>query len=348
MINQKMKGMFSFIMSFSLMACSIEQAMNDPIAHFSRVQTISIPVFNKIELENYEIYRPWECVKVGHKYYLFDLKNSDVFASIDDETGCCMRGVNIGDGPDEVLLPERFVIEGNDVTFYDGASLKRYVLVETKDSVLKIELYQDIGIEAISYPTFHGDKMLTKGWTGNTWLRYYKGEDIIGTSDFPYFPETDVLSDLEKISVFRSGQQKFCPDGTRVVATIDDGCALAIFSCSDEGMEEIAMLKYYPPKFKPINNPYQPMTTSKDSKMGFVDVCCSEDYIFALYSGKIFGEDIFSSHYGGHVFVYDWEGNPIKHYKLEKDLFTIEIDESNGILYGIGNDSEGCILEYKF
>ena len=328
------------------MACSTEQAIKDPIEHFSQIREIPLSVYNKVELESYGIYRPWECIRTNEKYYVLEDKRSNVFSSINSITGSFYQGVNIGSGPGEVLLPERFILEGEDVTFYD-TTMKRYKLVENKDSTLSVEVFKDIGIEAISYPTFHGDKMLTKGWFDDAWLHYYIGKNIIDAIEFPSFPETDGLSGIEKMSVFKNGQQKFSPDGNKAAVTISSGCVLAIYNCTDDGLDEVAMLKYFPPKFVAIDYEYQPLATSQSCKIGFVDVCCTNQFIYALYSGKILGDDLFTSHYGGHVFVYDWEGMPVKHYKLERDLFTIEIDEDDGILYGTGNDPEGCILEYK-
>ena len=341
-----MKKVALYLVMFSFMACSSDQAIKDPIEHFSHTKKIPISVYNNIELESYGIYRPWECVKTNGKYYVLEEKKGNVFSSINPITGSFYQGVNIGNGPGEVLLPERFMLEGKEVTFYDTTK-KRYKLVENKDSTLSVEVFKDIDIESISYPTFHGEKILSKGWFVDAWLHYYIGKDEIDTIDFPSFPETDGLNGLEKMSVFKNGQQKFSPDGNKAVATISSGCALAIFDCTDDGLDEVAMLNYFPPEFVAIEYEYHPLTISRNCKIGFVDVCCTNQFIYALYSGKIFGDDIFTSHYGGYVFVYDWKGNPVNYYKLEKDLFSIEIDEQNGILYGIGNDPEGCILEYK-
>ncbi len=344
---RRMKRLILLFMTVFFMACSSDQAIKDPIQHFSHAKQISSSVYNKIDLEQFGVLKPWECIKAKGKYYIFENKKSHVFSSINPADGCAYQGIDIGDGPEDVHFPERFVIEDGDVTFYDGSTMRRYKLIENQDSTLRAEEYRDIGIEAISYPAFHGEKMVAKGWSGDAWLYYYSGKAKIGTFDYPSFPETDRLSGLEKMSVFRNGQQKFSPDGSKIVATIDSGCALAIINCTDTGLDKVAMLEYYPPMMVAIENEYQPFAISRNCKIGFVDVCCSNQFIFALYSGKIFGDDIFTSHYGGYVFVYDWEGNPVKYYKLEKDLFTLEIDEDNDILYGIGNDPDGCILEYK-
>ena len=107
------------------------------------------------------------------------------------------------------------------------------------------------------------------------------------------------------------------------------------------------MIEYFPPEFVKADYKYSKTIQAENNKTGFLDLSCSNDYVYALYAGKVLGDDIFTAYYGDHVFVYDWNGNPVRHYKLEKELFMFGVDEEKGILYGIGNDPEGCILEYK-
>lgn len=48
-----------------------------------------------------------------------------------------------------------------------------------------------------------------------------------------------------------------------------------------------------------------------------------------------------------HVLIYDWDGKPIKHLMLEKPIYgNLNYDSETHILYGIGYDPEGMILEY--
>lgn len=332
-----------------LVACSCEQATYDnPIKHFSKVRSEKLIHTKRVDLETYGVYRPWDVVKKGDSYYVYDYSSRDKsFCQINQNSGIFRSGVSIGSGPGELQMIERLLVEGDEVTVYDGVHRKRYRIIENVDSILKVEEYKNVEVDLISYPTFWGERMATKGFTGENWIRLYNGNKEVGTGRFPYFPETNRLSSQEKVSVFRNGQQKFSPDGSKLAVCISNGCAIAMYDCNDVSLEERMMWEYFPPVFSLANYEYQKTALSLKSKAGFLDVACTNEYVFALYSGKTLSDGLSTAYYGNHVFVYDWDGFPCKHYVLDKELFVFNIDIENNILYGVSNDPEGCILEYK-
>lgn len=343
-----MNKVLLFLICLIMYACSTEQAYNDPLAHFSKASNTMLNVSSKIDLEEYEVYRPWDVVKQGKRYYVYDESSRDkAFTLIDKETDTVKQGVGIGDGPGELRFIERLLLDGSSVTVYDGINHKRYRIMESEDSCLYVEPFINIDIELVSFPTFSGNRIAFKSFSGESWIHYYVGNDEIGTGSFPSFEETDRLQIEEKVSVFRNGQQKFSPDGTKLASCISDGCAIAMYDCNDSSFKEINMLEYFPPVFTFVDYDYQKTAITTQNKVGFVDIACTNEYVYALYSGKRLADGIFTAYYGSHVFVYDWDGNPIIHYELEEELFKIGIDESEGIIYGPANAPEGCILEYK-
>jgi len=79
----------------------------------------------------------------------------------------------------------------------------------------------------------------------------------------------------------------------------------------------------------------------KDAKDGYIDLCLTDNYIYALYSGKTDRLDITSNQ----VFQFDWKGNPIRKYMLDHALVGFAVDEKNNKIYGI-DFSDNPLIEF--
>lgn len=92
--------------------------------------------------------------------------------------------------------------------------------------------------------------------------------------------------------------------------------------------------------------------SQKNAKNGFIIASVSEKYIYSLYSGKIFDtssmEKLKSAYLSDYVYVQDWEGKPVKRYKLDQEVRSIAIDEKNNILYAASYlGGEPHIVKYQ-
>ena len=87
---------------------------------------------------------------------------------------------------------------------------------------------------------------------------------------------------------------------------------------------------------------------SRDNIAGFGAVDCDDNYVYALYSGRTVNthQALFSR--CEHLFVYDWDGNPIKHYILDIPLFnSISYDKEKKCIYGLAENPEGVLIAYQ-
>lgn len=80
-----------------------------------------------------------------------------------------------------------------------------------------------------------------------------------------------------------------------------------------------------------------------DERKGYLDVCCSDDFIYALYSGRKFSEG--NSSYGRTVRVLDWNGKFEYEYILDRDILSIDYSPDEHSLYGISSLME--IVKYE-
>lgn len=76
------------------------------------------------------------------------------------------------------------------------------------------------------------------------------------------------------------------------------------------------------------DNLYVPIH-SKETKYAFLDSFVSEKFIYALYSGT-------TRPFASKLFIYDWEGNPLKIFNLSAEItyFTIRESLQDTVLYG--------------
>ncbi len=72
-------------------------------------------------------------------------------------------------------------------------------------------------------------------------------------------------------------------------------------------------------------------TPGQNTRYGFLKGHVTEKYVYLLFSGY----DVKSPHrfYGNRIFVYDWNGNPIKEISLKNDIVDFSATSDNTMLY---------------
>ena len=85
---------------------------------------------------------------------------------------------------------------------------------------------------------------------------------------------------------------------------------------------------------------------TEDTQIGYLNICATEDYIYALYTDKKACESARKSNI---VLVFDWNGNPVRKYLLDTDVYYMAVDESlQSMFAAIKNSEKGwSIICYK-
>ncbi|SHG74771.1 TolB-like 6-blade propeller-like [Fodinibius roseus] len=88
------------------------------------------------------------------------------------------------------------------------------------------------------------------------------------------------------------------------------------------------------------------LSLSDDTIRAYIDLASTDKRIYALYSGKKITEK--KNNLGKYVLVFDWDGNFIKSFELDRYAFSISVDDKKGMLYSIIPESlEPGIYEYN-
>lgn len=75
---------------------------------------------------------------------------------------------------------------------------------------------------------------------------------------------------------------------------------------------------------------------SKKTRYAYVDITSTDEYIYALYSGRLVGDNI-SSHYSKSIEVFTWHGVPVCKFNIDTPLTCISVSNDNKNIYGFGN-----------
>lgn len=82
--------------------------------------------------------------------------------------------------------------------------------------------------------------------------------------------------------------------------------------------------------------------------LGYKSSCATDKYCYMLYSGKTFAENNRRVSWGKNIFIFEWNGNFVKSFRLSHEILAFAVDESNGIIYGIVlHEGEAAIMKFK-
>lgn len=72
-------------------------------------------------------------------------------------------------------------------------------------------------------------------------------------------------------------------------------------------------------------------TPDESTLYGFLKGCVTQKHIYLLFSG--YPTKTAHHFYGNKLFVFDWEGNPVKEIRLKKDIITFSVSSDDKTLY---------------
>lgn len=86
------------------------------------------------------------------------------------------------------------------------------------------------------------------------------------------------------------------------------------------------------------------MSKTKKTRKAFVSGMVTDEYIYLLFSGHLRTEENWS--FGKSIYVYDWDGNPIKEIKLDRYIYTFTVTNDNKEIYAF-DENTGYIVHSK-
>lgn len=67
--------------------------------------------------------------------------------------------------------------------------------------------------------------------------------------------------------------------------------------------------------------------------------------VFVTYSGELYADNVFHKRY---IYVFDWDGNPLRRYLLDIPIYGTVVDPTNRIIYGFSDEPECHIVKFNY
>ncbi len=327
---------------------SCNKTINHPILHFEKSPIHKLTHTRVIDLEEFDILKPAHVIRKNDSYMIWDLNNEKMLHLVDFNTKKLINGIKKGSGPGEVVAIIDLQFKDDSFFIFDPDRQKVNQVDISSDTTFTLKEVMDINSDKrIFSANYQGSHLIANGLFDDAWLVTLKENgEITSKVDFPGFEETSNTTGMELSLLYLSTRIANKPDNKKVVAATQSFAVLSFLNYIDGLiLEEYKQIKYYGPDFTLPER--GGIAWSKDGQVGFCGLDCDDEFVYALYSGRTFEEYGMLSHNCEHLLVYDWDGNPVKHYTLDIPLFSMKYDSEKNTIYGIGYNPEGIFVEYQ-
>lgn len=251
-----------------------------------------------------------------------------------------------GRGPGEFVNYVRSLDTVKDTIYVsEGSSDRPVYLYNLMDFVNKANNFRTIDISGcsrsylglfpvkegfLSAPATKGDRFAIHDKSGKMVSIYHKFPDL-GV-------ELDTLH-LWKMIQLRTGLA-VKPDRNKFAAVTMLGAILEIYSIENNKIRLEKELKFYPPKIV-INRSDSRSRIHPDCMIGFWNAVATNDFIYTIFSGKTERDFQSTPLLADFVYVFDWEGNPVKSYTVPCKIKRLSVNEQTKRAYITTVDEEG-------
>lgn len=177
--------------------------------------------------------------------------------------------------------------------------------------------------------------------SGEGWIYCYdkQTQKFRSYGDFPDYEELAGYEYMTKSMIFSIMMK--ATDGKRLA--LASWGTFDLYDITEDGGLEVYREHHY---FMPDISVYPNGTFAykgKNAKLGFSFSITSDDrFVYLLYSDKVIDEN--PEGVCEYLFVYDWDGNPVRQYNLEKPLSELAINGTT--LYGLSREVEPIVYIY--
>lgn len=314
-------------------------------------------VGNEIKLEGYELNlsdiltRPMRISISDSTLILLNNDNEKMIQLIDlnneKEIGCYG---SFGSGPTDMISPRYVYKKDSVLSIYDSGLLRFNQYIIAGDSILKLK-------NSIQYTSFFEDVFILSDSIlvasvldlRLKKISFFQRDSLLNTiGDYPSTKDNTFSSEgLAQMEGFSSSFAWNCSKKKIAVA----------YKLTDliEIYDENGILEsrthgpdiFYPSKIvKNIGNTQKVTANIGEERDAYFSPIATSKEIYVLYSGRFYrpGE---KNYLLDRLFVFDWDGNLLRQYKLDIPIFRFVIDENKQILYGITDSPEFRIVRFN-
>lgn len=109
----------------------------------------------------------------------------------------------------------------------------------------------------------------------------------------------------------------------------------------NDKIKQVKSLRLGNPVYRPnidATGKFHTVDFAEETITGYVNLCATEKFVYALYSNK----KVFANQRRGqYIMIFDWEGNPVKKYDLDTNVYSIAVDEGKHRIFLLVKNEEG-------
>ena len=252
-----------------------------------------------------------------------------------------------GQGPNEFLFPTSlFVAKDNMVTFWD-INRRRYSAVqiahgdtvvkfnhlfEVRDSLFHFEMLPVLDGQFVAAGIYEDYRLVLLDKNGN----FRKG---FGECPFRDDEERQV-SGMIRSEIYQ-GKLAVNRSGAKLVHALLRADVLSFYEVSNGDLQlKSERINAYP------NYQYNSVAMPLSSPVYYLDVCATNQYVYALYSGRNYEDSKDKAFMGKVIKVYDWNGNIVKKLNLDIEIKVMCISQDDKKIYGIAFQPDPVLVSF--
>jgi len=255
--------------------------------------------------------------------------------------------INIGQGPNDMLIPQFMEMRGDELNVLDLATYSVYTF-DFNDFIINpvTEPIRKIKLEAPIFVTaqFLGNNIVGKSFNPEYQLTLFgiKGEKI---KDFATYPSSSMnYTDAERIEA--SYMKLVTNDLGKIAIFYYMTDLLEIYGSDQQLLKRVHGPDHFYSEFK--EKEHGIASPKRDvSRDAFVCPRNAGNNLFVLYNGKFIHDPDHTSACSK-LLSFSWEGVPDVFYNLNDPLISFDIDQKNKKIFGISDTPDFHIVEYSY
>ena len=307
------------------------------------IETLSY--VDSLNIDQYDLFQANSVVKTkddrlilsttegGYKLLIINLANPEEY----------FFGIRRGRGPGEMVQGGSLHKRGEDAYLYDLDNAI-CIRIDCSETIRQKTIVADTvgiftqGTSKPVYMTTCGDDGFISGNMSDLsmWYSYYDAHGNI-LSGIPKF-ECDGFEGDRLLSLLLSSKYVSNPAGTKVCVV---SVAEPILSFSDVHSGILTEYRRYDLSGSGDGTPYY----GPDAISAFHGIAADNRNVYVIYSGHKLQNDVLPVNECNHLIVYDWDGTPIRHFKLNRNVSSIHIDGDD--LWCTSTYPESCVYRFK-
>ena len=279
--------------------------------------------------------RPGGLILYDSLLFVYDPYEGNVLTVLDTRNSQCKnRLLSIGQGPGEVDGPVKLSVTPKQ------KKMNAFQMQSGIFSMYDINGIELVYQESVHFPVHFSDRPVNVVAIQDAFIgiglfekgRYHvydkQGNQIHEVGLYPFDGEK-----MNPQARFFLYQGHLCsqPDGTHFAMGSSYSDNIEFYEIRENQVELLE--KYGSREVKAKFN--QVLELDDDCLLGYSGSYGTERYCYMLYSGKTYSENKHRRIGATHIFVFEWDGNFVKSYRLGNETLAFCVDEDNNIFYGI-------------